>query len=216
MSILKDLTKAGITGFKSILNQNVFKNVKEKTIPIPESLIRYKLSKMLSEHDIEIDELKCSEKGIHIQTKASKMGVKMNYGLDVKIEQLQVNPIEHKAVIAVLSDSLHGENIAGSIASWIIKLVIDDIVAKSIDTTDSQVVVSYDKSTRKATGDLMSIKQVAMLYEPKTILGGKSAIQFFEVNSVSHTDLGLTVHFDFKTDMPLGKASGFVEKFLGL
>jgi len=202
MSFLKNFTRAGI------------KNMEQKTIPIPESLIKHSLSNMLSKHNIEIDDLKCSEKGIHIQTKARKMGVKVKYGLDVKIEQLQVNPTEHNAVIAILADSLHGENIAGSIASWIIKLVIDDIVAKSIDTTDGQAVVSYDKSTRKATADLISIKQVAMLYEPKAIFGGKPIIQFFEVNSVSHTDLGLTVHFDFKMDMPFKKTSGFVEKLL--
>ena len=216
MSILKNLTRNGISEFKKVLGQKIFKNVKQKTIPISESAIKYSLSKMLSEYDIEIDGLECSGNGILIQAQALKKGIKIKYNLDVIVEQLQITPQEHYTVIAVVSDSLHGENIAGRIASWLIKLMIDDIVAKSVDFTDSQNIVSYDKSNRKATADLIALKHVAMLYEPMTILLGKSVIQFFEVNSVSHTDSGLAIHYNLKTDMFSGMAAGVVEKIIGV
>ena len=216
MSVIKKLSEVGLAALGKFLGKKVFEHIEQKSIPIPESVIRFSLSKMLSKHEIEIASLKCSEDKIHIQAKTRKMGVKVKYNLEVMVEQLQINPLEHNAVIAIASDSLHGENIGGSIASWLVRLLIDDIVAKSIAYTDSDDLISYDKSTRKATADLIAIRQVAMLYEPMAILRGQSIIQFFEVKSVSHTNSGLALHYDLKTDMLSGITAGVVKKLLGV
>ncbi|MCK5786809.1 MAG: hypothetical protein KAH54_09675 [Candidatus Sabulitectum sp.] len=160
--------------------------------------------------------MKCSKVGIDIKAEARKMGIKVSYDLQVNIEQLLVNPAEHTARIAVISDSIKGENIAGKVAACIIKLVIDDIVAKSLEFTDRQVAISYDKTSRKATADLITIRQIAMLYETRPILLGKAIIDFFKVNSVSHTDSGLLIRYDIATDAIPGMVAATVERALGV
>ena len=216
MKVFKSLASVGFGELKKFISNKVIENARCKTIPIPESVIRSQLTKLLGEHNIVVDSLKCSKDGIDIEAKARKMGMKVKYDLQVRIEQLLVNPAEHVARIAVISDSIKGENVAGKIAACIIKLVIDDIVAKSLDFTDSQKVVSYNKISRKATADLIAIRQIALLYETRPILLGNAIVDIFRVDSVSHTDSGLSIHYDLETGILPGIAATAVKKALGV
>ncbi len=202
-----------LNSIKGLLGENILKNLSEKKINIPESVIREQLSSKLEEKNVELESLKCSGNDIAIKIKAKKFGIKSKYKAKIKIDQLCIDPDNHNAIFEIVSDDIKGNGIFSEIIIYLFKLIIDDIFEKTINYTDLKDLVVYDKNNRKATIDLINIDHIAKLYEPQAVLLGKPIIDFFQIKSLSHIKSGLDIHFDIKIDNPIKSVIDFFKKW---
>ena len=185
-----------LSSLKGVYSSKIISSIKEKKFSIPESVIKQKLSKELDSDKLKLSSLNCKNDGLTVEIDAEKLGAKIHYAAFLKLSELRINPTKHYIKIDVQGEHLEGSNLRGKILSVLVKIIVDDIVAKAISMSSNRSNVSYDETSRRATVDLICIDAVAKLYKP--LLFNKAPIDLVEVNGISHAKGSVVIHCDHR------------------